>query len=229
MAKPLIQLHSVAFRCISYRLRGGWAARFPSARERRGNSGVRRSGETFISPLIFRSFPVIPLVDWGWGCEVPAFAGTTGVGGATAGSGLSRWDGDRLRWCTLATPGIGPGRSRPRHACRNLGGVCKWVTHVGGTEPDPLLQHWNHRTRSQAYLQLSVVALMSFAVRSVRGRGVVGDGAGMRGSRLRGGDGGVAKSGETFNSVPFGSISFHSFPNPHPCPLPEGEGVSAFA
>ena len=39
---------------------------------------------------------------------------------------------DRLRWCTLATPGIGPGRSRPRHACRNLGGVCKWVTHVGG-------------------------------------------------------------------------------------------------
>ena len=104
MAKPLIQLHSVAFRCISYRLRGGWAARFPSSRGRRGNSGVRRSGETFISPLIFRSFPVIPLVDWGWGFtlilafspqgrrDLTAFAGTTGaeagtrVGGATAGT-----------------------------------------------------------------------------------------------------------------------------------------------
>ena len=52
------------------------------------------------------------------------------VGGATAGTeSLGR---DRLRWCTLATPGIGPGRSRPRHACRNLGGVCKWVTHARG-------------------------------------------------------------------------------------------------
>ena len=40
--------------------------------------------------------------------------------------GLSRWDGDRLRWCTLATPGIGPGRSRPRHACRNLGDGGLW-------------------------------------------------------------------------------------------------------
>ena len=40
---------------------------------------------------------------------------------------------------------------------------------------------------------------------------------------------GVAVSGETFNSVAFGCISSHSSPNPHPGPLPEGEGVSAFA
>ena len=53
-----------------------------------------------------------------------------------------------------------------------------------------LLQHWNHRTRSMAYLQRYNVALMSFAARSVRGRGVVGDGTGMRGSRLHGNDGG---------------------------------------
>ena len=35
---------------------------------------------------------------------------------------------------------------------------------------------------------------------------------------------GVARSGETFNSVAFGCISSH-FPNPHPNPLPEGEGI----
>ena len=62
---------------------------------------------------------------------------------------------------------------------------------------------------------------------------------------------GVARSGETFNSVAFGCISFHSYrlrgpggsgmrgsrlrgndetphtrPNPHPGPLPEGEGIN---
>ena len=35
---------------------------------------------------------------------------------------------------------------------------------------------------------------------------------------------GVGRSGETFNSVAFGCISSH-FPNPHPNPLPEGEGI----
>ena len=44
--------------------------------------------------------------------------------------------------------------------------------------------------------------------------GMAGQGAGMRGSRLHGNDGGVARSGELFNSVPFCSISFP--PNPHP-------------
>ena len=34
----------------------------------------------------------------------------------------------------------------------------------------------------------------------------------------------VARSGETFNSVPFCSISFHSYrPNPHPPPSPRGD------
>ena len=100
-----------------------------------------------LKPSHLVSFRLIPLVDWGWGFtlilsfspqgrrDLTVFTGTTGVGGATAGSRLSRWDGGRLRWCTLATPGIGPGRSRPRHACRNLGGVCQWVTHAEGTEP----------------------------------------------------------------------------------------------
>ena len=86
-----------------------------------------------LKPSHLVSFRLIPLVDWGWGFtlilslspqgrrDLTVFTGTTGVGGATAGSRLSRWDGGRLRWCTLATPGIGPGRSRPRHACRNLG------------------------------------------------------------------------------------------------------------
>ena len=37
---------------------------------------------------------------------------------------------------------------------------------------------------------------------------------------------GVARSGETFNSVAFGCISLHSFPNPHPRPLPEGKGIT---
>ncbi len=129
VAKPLIQLHLVAFRC------------FPVVYA--GTRGAFRSGQPLIQSHLV-SFRLIPLVDWGRGFtlilafspqgrrDLTAFAGTTGVGGATAGSGLSRWDGDRLRWCTLATPGIGPGRSRPRHACRNLGGVCKWVTHAGG-------------------------------------------------------------------------------------------------
>ena len=106
---------------------------------------------------------------------------------------LSRWDRDRLRWCTLATPGIGPGRSRPRHACRNLGGrgpvACVSGLHAPGDGTGVLLQHWNHRTRSMAYLQRYNVALVPLAVRSGPGRGV-GDGTGMRGSRLHGNDGG---------------------------------------
>ena len=40
---------------------------------------------------------------------------------------------------------------------------------------------------------------------------------------------GVGGSDETFNSVSFSLIQSHSFPNPHPSPLPESEGVSAFA
>ena len=46
----------------------------------------------------------------------------------------------------------------------------------------------------------------------------------MRGSRLRGNDGGrsgVRRSGESFNSVAFGCFPLH----PHPDPLPEGEGI----
>ena len=34
-----------------------------------------------------------------------------------------------------------------------------------------MLQHWNHRTRSLAYLQLLIVALVSFAMQSIQGRG----------------------------------------------------------
>ena len=137
-----------------------------------------------LKPSHLVSFRLIPLVDRGWGFTlILAFspqgrrdlqgAGTgTRVGGATAGTGLSRWDGDRLRWCTLATPGIGPGRSRPRHACRNLGGrgsvACVSGLHAPRDGTGVLLQHWNHRNRSVACMQLVIVALMSFTVRSVR-------------------------------------------------------------
>ena len=161
------------------------------------DGGVARRGET-LKPSHLVSFRLIPLVDRGWGftlilvlpsrekgpaggpgqggqgCEVPAFAGTTGESVAPP-PGLSRWDGDRLRWCTLATPGIGPGRSRPRHACRSPWGrgpvACVSGLHAPRDGTGVLLQHWNHRTRSAAYPQLSIVALLSFAVWGVRGMG----------------------------------------------------------
>ena len=69
-----------------------------------------------------------------------------------------------------------------------------------------LLQHWNHRTRSLAYLQLFTVALLSFAVRSVRGVGVgAGDGTGMR-SGLGQEWPGVAKLLIRFHFLPFPPI-----------------------
>ena len=105
----------------------GWGQGWDEVpRLHRNDGGGARRGKLLIW-LHSVSFSLISLVD-GAGAETE-----TRVGGATAG--LSRWDRDRLRWCTLATPGIGPGSSRPRHACRNLVGVCKWVTRAGGTEP----------------------------------------------------------------------------------------------
>ena len=96
-----------------------------------------------LKPSHLVSFRLIPLVDRGWGFHPhPSLLPSREKGSDRLRGNLSRWrhrrvgteslGRDRLRWCTLATPGIGPGRSRPRHACRNLGGVCKWVTHAGG-------------------------------------------------------------------------------------------------
>ena len=94
------------------------------------SSGVARSGETFKTVSFSRiSSHFSRRRGLGLGMhlrlDLTVFTGTTeGVGGATAGT--ESLDRDRLRWCTLATPGIGPGRSRPRHACRNLGDGGLW-------------------------------------------------------------------------------------------------------
>ena len=184
------------------------------------DGGVARRGET-LKPSHLVSFRLIPLVDRGWGFTLilvskgPGMRGSRlhgndgGVGGATAGTeSLGR---DRLRWCTLATPGIGPGRSRPRHACRSPWGrgsvACVSGLHAPRDGTGVLLQHWNHRTRSAAYSQLVVVVVLSFAVCGVRGYGV---GAGGWDRDALGASSGVSRSGETLNSLPFPTISFHS-------------------
>ena len=105
-----------------------------------------------------------------WGEGTCAFAGTTVVGGATAGSGLSRWDGTG----SGGVPWLRPGLDRVGVGLATLvGTLVACVTHLRTPwgRNRVLLQHWNHRTRYVAYLQLLIVALVSFAMQSIQGRG----------------------------------------------------------
>ena len=114
MAKPLIQLHLVAFRC------------FPVVYA--GTRGAFRSGQPLIQSHLV-SFRLIPLVDWGRGFtlilafspqgrrDLTAFAGTTGVGGATAGTEC--WDGTG----SGGVPWLRPGSDRVGVGLATLAGT----------------------------------------------------------------------------------------------------------
>ena len=146
------------------------------------DGGGARRGET-LKPSHLVSFRLIPLVDWGRGFtlilafspqgrrDLTAFAGTTGESVAPP-PGLSRWDGTG----SGGVPWLRPGSDRVGVGLATLAGtlgtgtcgVCKWVTRATGRNRG-LLQHWNHRTRSLAYMQLIIVALVSFVVCGVWG------------------------------------------------------------
>ena len=142
------------------------------------DGGVARRGET-LKQSHSVSFRLIPLVDWGRGFtlilafspqgrrDLTAFAGTTGESVAPP-PGLSRWDGTG----SGGVPWLRPGSDRVGVGLATLAGTlaaCVSGLRTPGDGTGVLLQHWNHRTRFLAYLQLVIVALVSFVVCGVWG------------------------------------------------------------
>ena len=174
VAKPLIQLHLVAFRCFLVVYAGT-------------RGGAFRSGQPLIQSHLV-SFRLIPLVDWGRGFTLilafspqgrrglTAFTGTTGAGAETGTKGRWRHCRDRVVGTGTGSGGVPwlrPGSDRVGVGLATLAGTlvaCVSGLHAPGGRNRVLLQHWNHRTRSMAYLQLVIVALLSFAVCGVGGR-----------------------------------------------------------
>ena len=186
------------------------------------DGGVARSGETFKTV----SFGLIPshssrrsgpgftliLAFSPQGRRDLQGAGTgTRVGGATAGTGLSRWDGTGsggVPWLRPGSDRVGVGLAT---LVGTLGtgtcGVCKWVTRATGRNRSLAAASESSYSLcgifATAYCRIVVVS----RVERPGGRGEEGGG---RDRDALGAWSGVVRSGETFNSLPFPTISFHS-------------------